>query len=352
MAWATPHDFSLDDLTPTHTQFNQELITNPASLRNENDARVKVWRSSNLSVADSTRQAIAWNAQDYESSGMWDVGLATRLIALRSGIYLIQGKTAWASNSTGRRGLGYSVNGGINYDMQFNAANSNSKQNGCDLIKLKANDYVEVYGYQSSGGALNLTGSGEGSSSATLSLLATPNAAPPWTAPRTWSDGDILTPHLLNTQIRDNLLNRRYFNGQAAKVSLLENQSVTALDRAPISWDVEHWAVGSLWTGGSKFTAPITGWYMVIATIEWRSEATAAVGAVRGVGFTVGSTHRDFDLHFQSGSQAGVSSNGKGMIYMRKDDYLEVFAYHDSDQSLTINGDRDRTRACVALMAA
>lgn len=353
MAWGTPHFWTLADQTPTHGLFNQDLISNPASLRNENDARVKVWRSSAISVANETRQAIAWNAQAYESSGMFDTGAATRLIALRNGIYLVQSKMAWASNSTGRRGNGYRVNGaGLDYDMQLTAANASSKQNGADMVMLEAGDYVEVYGYQSSGGALNMSGAGESSSSATLTLLATETPATDWTEPKVWATGDVLTPQLLNAQWRDNLLNLRYFGGQAAKVSLSENQSVTALERNPLSWDVEQWKIGGLWTNGSKFIARVAGWYWVIPTVEWRSEDTAAVGAVRGCGFTLGSTNRDFDLHFQSGSQAGVSSNGKSMVYLEVDDWIEIYAYHDNDQSLIINGGLDRTRVCVAWAAS
>lgn len=355
MSWLAPHAWRIADGTPTHTIWNQDLISNPASLRNENDARVKVYRSSNLSVANDTRQDIAWNAQVYESSGMYDAGANTRLIALRDGIYLIQAKVGWANNATGRRGIGYNVNGvNPDYDLQFNSANGNAKENGADLLKLAAGDYISVFAYQSSGGALNLLGSNEGSSSATLTLLATPTAAPPWTAPRTWTDGDILTPHLLQTQWSDNLNNLRYFRGQAAKVSLAENQSVTAQDRkSALAWDTENFRIGSLWTGGSKFTAQIAGWYLVIATVEWRSESTAAVGALRGVGYKINGSSISYDLHFQSGSQSGVSTNGKGMAWLNRGDFLEIYAYHDAEQSLTINGGGvDKTRACVALMAA
>ena len=34
---------------------------------------------------------------------------------------------------------------------------------------------------------------------------------PPWTAPRTWTTGDLLTASQFNAQFRDNLLNLRAF---------------------------------------------------------------------------------------------------------------------------------------------
>lgn len=354
MPWVSPHRWTLNDGTPNFGLLNQDLITNPATLRNANDAQVKVYRTTAVSVASDTHQFISWNAQSYEvTTGLWDSGDPTRLFAPTSGVYLLTVKMQWASSASGRRGCGYRVNGGgAEYDMQVNASSATSKQNGSDLIKLRTGDYVQVYAYQTSGVALNMTGGDEGNSSVTLTLLGSPTAAPPWTEPRTWATGEVLTPHLLNTEFSDNLANRRYFGGQAAKVSLLENQSITGGQRQILNWDVERWHVGSLWTGGSTFVSPIEAWYLLVATVGWRSEAGAAIGAIRGVGFSTNERRHDYDLHFQSGNTAGVFSNGKTIVRLRKDEALEVYAFQDSDQALTVRGGINGTRVAIAMIAA
>ena len=45
---------------------------------------------------------------------------------------------------------------------------------------------------------------------ATVLLAQTP---PPWTAPRTWTTGDLLTAAQFNSNFRDNLLNLRAVRG-------------------------------------------------------------------------------------------------------------------------------------------
>lgn len=321
------------------------------------DHAVKVYRTSNLSIPNNARTAVQWTSQQWEiGGGMFDSGSNTRLTCPASGIYLLNAKTPWTPNSTGRRGVGYTMQNptdSLDYDMQFNDANGGAvKQNGIDLVKLHTAQYVVVTAYQSSGGALNLLGSNLGSSSACLSLLGVPNAGPVYTVPEDGVDGDIASSHWLNTYVRDNLQSIRYFQGHTAKVYLEDNLSVSPGEQTPISWQREVWHSGSIWDG-SSFVAPLDGYYMLVPTVEWRSEAGADVGAIRGVGYTISSSNRDYNLQFQSGGAAGVSCNGLAIVPLNKGDKLDVWAYHDAQQALSLRGGSpDQTRCGIALYAA
>lgn len=356
MAYAAPTDWALHDL-PTHTEFNQDLIASPLALRSLFDTSVRVHRTANQSLANDARTAISWQASIWNVGTMWVLATnPSRITVPTTGVYLLTAKAPWTANNAGRRGIGYRISGGVaEYDMQFQTAqNGASRENGADLLSLVAGDYVEVYAYQSSGGSLNLLGTGEDGATATLTLVATETTAPIWTPPRAWANGDILTPWRLNTHVRDNLRNRRYFNGQAVKLSLAENLSIPSGERSPITWDVEQWQIGTMWASGSRLTARVAGWYMILATVEWRSDATPG-DVFRGVGFQINERSPSFDLQFQSGGTANAqaSSNGKALVRLEVDDVFEAYAYHDADQALVLNGDgADRTRVAVALMYA
>jgi hypothetical protein len=181
---------------------------------------------------------------------------------------------------------------------------------------------------------------------------ATTTSAPVWTLPRDWANGDMGTAWRFNTQFRDAILNRRYFNGAACSLYLTENQSIASGQRTAIPWDAELFQVGNMWTSGTDIMAPVAGWYGLLATVEWTAEASAATGANRGVGYRINNHSPDYDLQFQGGVTAGQSCNGKALVRMEQGDTLQVYASHDADQSLNISDRQDRTRVQMWLEAA
>lgn len=361
MAWGAPPDFQIGD-TPTHTEVNQ-VLANLEALRHLHDAAVRVFRTADLTVGSSgTRTMVTWQDDAWQRGALWTAGAnGSKLFAPLDGIYLHGAQAEWASNNSGIRGIGARINGsGSDFDQQFQSAQTGTpRTNSAEIFLMNAGDYLETYVYQSSGGSLDLQGGTVADSWATLRLLGTETSTPFWTDPRTWATGDRLYSWRLWTEWNDNLNALRYLGGQVAKVSLLENVSISPGERSPISWTVPLIQVGEVWDSGADFVAQHDGWYMLLIHLEWRNEAAGNIGAKRGCGYKIADPGEsdfrstNYDLQFQSGSQSGVRTNGKARIRLRAGERVGVYGLHDADQSLTINGGApDRSRCSMHFHAA
>ncbi len=355
MTYTTPKTWRTTDGTPTHDEFNAALVNNPLSLRSLNDHAAEVYRTSNQSIPNATETIVLWSGTQWQNgSSVWAGADPTRLKAPVTGIYLFSARAAWASNNVGERSISYRISGGAAlYDMQWQTAQPGAtRQNAAELIQLAANEYLEMRVRQDSGGALNLLGGGRGDSVASLELIGTQTDTPLWTDPRTWSTGDVFTPWKFNTDWRDNQLNLRYLKGQAAKVCLLdEPMSVASDDRTVIAWTQGLLQLGSVWDSGSQLKAPIAGWYMLLVILEWDEDVDAPGTSRRGVGYRISGNGTNYDLQFQSGGNTRHNTNGKALIRLEQDDYIEIYGYQDSGQSISLNCFPDRTRASLHLVA-
>lgn len=353
MVYTAPRTWSIGE-TPTAALLNTELRDNLLALRGLNLASARVYRTSDLSIASSAANTmIPWQAASWNIGTLWAVGNPTRLTAPIAGRYLLVLNEKWATSPTGRRGAGYQINGTSSaYELQAQppTASKNPTLNACDIVDLAAGDYVEIYGYQTSGGAI-LLNSGVDTSFGILSLLATGTTAPGWTAPRTWSAGDILSPALLNTQLRDNLISLRNFNSQAARVYLSEDESIGASQRLSLKWALPmSWNVGTLWGGGETFVAPVHGYYFLTATLEWLGGATSEA---RAVGYRINDGSAAHDMQWQSSDANGPVTSGQDLVELQEGDQLTVYGYQDSGDSFSAHGGADdRSHATLMLMAA
>jgi hypothetical protein len=80
----------------------------------------------------------------------------TRYVAQVAGWYLVEGRSGWAPSATGLRIAGTSVNGAVQkYGTSAPVGGSNWLASVSDILYLNVGDYVELLGYQTSGGALN-----------------------------------------------------------------------------------------------------------------------------------------------------------------------------------------------------
>ncbi|MGE0512883.1 MAG: tail fiber domain-containing protein [Hyphomicrobiaceae bacterium] len=120
----------------------------------------KVRRSSSLSLTSGSWTTVSWNTTDWDNGGMWSAGSPTRLTAPVSGIYLIDGTAAFDSLTSNSRWVRFSVNG--NPTAEYCNRTVDAVQGGyhfvnCDVVvKLDANDYVEMLVLQTQGSALNM----------------------------------------------------------------------------------------------------------------------------------------------------------------------------------------------------
>lgn len=351
MAW--PPATAIIGQTPDATWLNANLRDPLLDLRGLNGASVKLFRTSaSQAISNSANTAISWQSTAWNVGTVWAVGSPTRVTIAVAGWYSVVVNAKWANNTTGRRSAGYRINGtGAYYALQQTAANGVDTTTGIGLAQLEAGDYLEILVFQNSGGSLNLTGGTEGDTTASVTLVGVGTSAPAWTTPKVWTAGQILSPALLNTYLRDALLTTRAFNGAGAWLYLSESQSISSDQRAPLSWDQITFNIGAVWTSGSQFRAPVPGIYEVSINLEWSDLANQA--GVLGVGYRVNGSSTNHDLQFQEGEVAQATCNGSDLVVLNADDFVEFYGFHDTGESLSAQGGNpDQTHASVVLVAA
>jgi len=108
----------------------------------------------------ATWQAVALNTDIYDPLDMHNVSTNnTRVYLPYNGFYLISGGIAFAANTTGIRAIGIRIDGSEFTLVQAMETSSYgaSSMNISGVAKVSANSYIELMGYQNSGGALDMT---------------------------------------------------------------------------------------------------------------------------------------------------------------------------------------------------
>lgn len=117
------------------------------------------------SLVDQAWTPMLLDAEQFDNYGGHSITTNTsRYTAPLSGIYLVTGVAAFASNTTNNRAVRLAVNG-VAYAGTFvktlaASGASSSAVSTTALVMLGAGDYVEVMGYQNSGAPLNTSVSG------------------------------------------------------------------------------------------------------------------------------------------------------------------------------------------------
>ena len=126
--------------------------------------RARAYNSATISHATSgSWQAVALDSERYDVGAMHSTAVNTsRLTATVAGTYRMSANLIFAANATGQRGVAIVVNGGTFIAATLVPAPPSGVIDlhvSCDY-QLSATDYVEMHGFQSSGGALNMNASG------------------------------------------------------------------------------------------------------------------------------------------------------------------------------------------------
>jgi len=125
-------------------------------------------------IPDSTVTAITFDSEDWDNASMHDnVTNKSRITAPVAGIYIGAFYVTFDPNSTGDRRAMLRVNNDAIWLSQLENSPSGSEVTvlaACGLVKLAANDYVELQVAQTSGGNLNTQPIGYGLGSPRLSL--------------------------------------------------------------------------------------------------------------------------------------------------------------------------------------
>lgn len=128
-----------------------DFLANPPACR----AR----RTTNQSLTTAVAAAIAFDAERYDTDSMHSTSVNTsRITIVTPGLYLLTGHVSFASNATGVREVYLYLNNTTRLvDVVTTPVTGDSTRvTATTVYKLAAADYVEMFAYQTSGGALNV----------------------------------------------------------------------------------------------------------------------------------------------------------------------------------------------------
>lgn len=119
-------------------------------------------QTSAQSLTSGTFTAITQDTEDVDTAGGHStVSNTSRYTAVYAGWYDVAGGVGFAFNATGNRALDLRVNGTMLNGTQSNIATLTASSSTAqpvtadELVFLNVSDYVELFAFQSSGGALN-----------------------------------------------------------------------------------------------------------------------------------------------------------------------------------------------------
>lgn len=126
-----------------------------------NPPMVRVRHSATISAANATYTAHSFNTEDYDTDAIHSTSVNTsRLTIVTPGVYRLTGAISWAGNATGRRFQTWYKNGAVIDGAALHLPASSASSITCPAatveVALVANDYIELVGWQDSGGALNM----------------------------------------------------------------------------------------------------------------------------------------------------------------------------------------------------
>ncbi len=206
---------------------------------NDTDTRVvaaSYGLTANQSIADATNTVVQFTGKFFDTHNAYNTSTYTYTAPVK-GIYRVSASLRWTENATGERITLVEKNGsGVFFELVGEAVNSGSlktRNSGSMTLDLNAGDTVKIYGNQTRGGPLDLTGTANGNFTFfSIERLSGPSV--------------IAATELVAARCK-----------VAAGVSV---SSVQPIDYATKDYDT-HGAVttGSAW----KFTAPISGIYEV-----------------------------------------------------------------------------------------
>lgn len=137
--------------------------------------RVSVYHSADRTLTTATWTLAIFDSENWDQDGPGSSGgmhsvlsNTSRLVAVTAGRYLVSALVYFAGNATGGRGVNFTKNGAgtrsssntvLSDAFAPGVANTNQLVPVTFEVALAANDYLEMFLYQSSGGNLNYIGS-------------------------------------------------------------------------------------------------------------------------------------------------------------------------------------------------
>ncbi len=111
-------------------------------------------------IASGTAEgALSWGSAVKDAQAMFAAGAPTKLTCKQTGTYEVNAFLDWGTNATGVRTIWIRKNGSTHVAGSSETPNANGcPQSASGLINLAVGDYLEVTGFQNSGGNITPTG--------------------------------------------------------------------------------------------------------------------------------------------------------------------------------------------------
>ena len=145
--------------------------------------RCKVYKTANQSIANGAYACLTWNAEAFDTDTMHDNTTSnSRITFTTAGTYQITLNLYMQSNSTGNRLATIEKNGTTTQGSgtvimetlgYYPPAVTHNGFSLTTMASFSAGDYIQAFVYQSSGGALNVSGTSEAHSSFSARWVAT-----------------------------------------------------------------------------------------------------------------------------------------------------------------------------------
>lgn len=116
-----------------------------------------VYKAAGQAIANATLTVLTFDSERYDNSEIHSTSSNTsRLTAPKAGVYMLDARMLWPSNATGVRFMTIRLNGSETKRIaaERRAAIENTETTISAVFFLNAGDYIEILGYQTSGGSL------------------------------------------------------------------------------------------------------------------------------------------------------------------------------------------------------
>lgn len=124
---------------------------------------VRARRTGTFSLANVTNTTVAWDTEDYDTSGFHDNATNNSRLTVPTGLGGIYhfGYVFDFASASGVGSCWVTLNGGSTRFAWTQGANSGGLiLHGSDFLSLNPGDYIQVFAYQNSGGAISAGSSG------------------------------------------------------------------------------------------------------------------------------------------------------------------------------------------------
>ena len=136
----------------------------------------RAYNSSNISISSGSWTDLTFDSERFDTGNMHSVVSNTgRLTAPEHGVYHLSGNVRFDQHNTGARGILIKLNGTTDIAIEWPIPPNTTWDLSLQLstvYELEADDYVELYAFQNSGGSLDVESSSNTSPEFSMVLLS------------------------------------------------------------------------------------------------------------------------------------------------------------------------------------